>query len=283
MSNGESRQPPGENHAPWTELAELAPLEGLRLEEHLRVAAHQREGCAVCAATARAGTRSLEVLALAGPELMPSPGRREALLAAAEASSEARPRSSTRRVGARPPTRRRVARRVAMAAGIVALLASGVLAVTARRELARQRELQLALQARLTTEQQRVGRLSKRLAALEGIVDVATEPDLRSLVLSGEAAFRSSSVRAWINSNDGRIALIARGLPSPPPGTVYQLWLLEGGAPRSLAVFAPDASGRATCVSANVRRVEPDSRLAVSVEPSGGVPLPTGPIVLVSR
>lgn len=54
---------------------------------------------------------------------------------------------------------------------------------------------------------------------------------------------------------------------------VYQLWHLDGTTPVSLGVVGEGGDVAATTLPIGVRR------LAVTVEPAGGVPTPTGPIV----
>ena len=69
-------------HALLSELAGLAPLGVLSLDEQQRVALHLDSGCERCREELHQGASALDVLALATPKLTPSPRAREALLAA---------------------------------------------------------------------------------------------------------------------------------------------------------------------------------------------------------
>ena len=75
--------------------------------------------------------------------------------------------------------------------------------------------------------------------------------------------------------------LVVYELPPPPPGRSYQLWVIVGGEPVSAGVFEVDA-GRAQ--PATRRRtlppIEGPVTIAVTVEPAGGLPKPSGPMVL---
>ncbi len=65
-------------------------------------------------------------------------------------------------------------------------------------------------------------------------------------------------------------------------GQTYQLWLIGAGSPPvSMGVFGvePDGSGRLD--TASVPAFTGEVTVAVTVEPAGGVPLPTGPMVLM--
>lgn len=73
---------------------------------------------------------------------------------------------------------------------------------------------------------------------------------------------------------------VASGLRRPAAGKVYQVWLLRGGQPLPNALFAVDHAGvGASIVRAGTPWREFDT-VAVTPEPEGGSPAPTGPIVL---
>ena len=75
--------------------------------------------------------------------------------------------------------------------------------------------------------------------------------------------------------------MYASHVKQPPSGKTYQLWLIARGAasPISAGTFMPDSSGSA--VMATKHPMEPGTlrRVAVTEEPMGGMPAPTGPIV----
>jgi anti-sigma-K factor RskA len=74
----------------------------------------------------------------------------------------------------------------------------------------------------------------------------------------------------------------AQNLPSAPAHRVYQLWLVPvKGNPISAGVFEPDAKGVASIVLPPLPKGVAAKAFAVTIEPQGGVPQPTGPKVLV--
>ena len=80
----------------------------------------------------------------------------------------------------------------------------------------------------------------------------------------------------------GRAILMAKGLPAPPAGKAYQLWFIAGGKPLPGKVFTTDASGAGTLTD-NVPSAAMNSPIfAITLEPAGGVPAPTGAIYLSS-
>jgi anti-sigma-K factor RskA len=74
----------------------------------------------------------------------------------------------------------------------------------------------------------------------------------------------------------------AAHLPAAPPGRVYQLWFIAGKTPVSAGLLAsPNAQGSlTTTIATPVDLPNPDA-LAVSIEPAGGSPGPTGDIYLI--
>ena len=84
-----------------------------------------------------------------------------------------------------------------------------------------------------------------------------------------------------INGDEAR--LVARGLPAPPSGRVYQVWLKrDGHAPEpTAALFMPSRDGTATAsVPGSLDGVD---QVMVTDEPDGGSPQPTGDLLLVAN
>jgi anti-sigma-K factor RskA len=70
------------------------------------------------------------------------------------------------------------------------------------------------------------------------------------------------------------------GLPQPPIGEVYEVWLTAaGGAPKATdALFTPTAAGTAAVeVPGSLRGIR---AITVTAEPRGGSSHPTAPVLL---
>jgi hypothetical protein len=107
------------------------------------------------------------------------------------------------------------------------------------------------------------------------------DPATRVVALNGLAAAPDASGRiVWHEKAGGQ--LYVAGLPPAPAGKVYELWTIAGPAPRPAGVFAVDERGSASRPVAPVDD-GPVKVFAVTVEPTGGVPAPTGPMVLASK
>ena len=73
----------------------------------------------------------------------------------------------------------------------------------------------------------------------------------------------------------------ANALPPLPASQVYQLWIVTAAGPLSAGLLEPRRRRAARSSSpAPPRRSQP-AAFAVTVEPAGGVPAPTGARVLV--
>jgi Anti-sigma-K factor rskA len=92
-------------------------------------------------------------------------------------------------------------------------------------------------------------------------------PDARAKVFWSEKAKRG--------------IVVAGNLETLPPDRQYQLWVFANGKPVDAGVFDADASGRALFESKDLAAISTAENFAVTVEPRGGVPQPTGPIVLL--
>lgn len=77
---------------------------------------------------------------------------------------------------------------------------------------------------------------------------------------------------------DGRVIFSATGLPDLPPGRIYQLWLIRRRAPAIVSggLFSAGRQQRAMFEFRDPQLVSRITALAVTDEPAGGSPLPTG-------
>ena len=89
-----------------------------------------------------------------------------------------------------------------------------------------------------------------------------------------------ASLQVELSGHEGR--LTARGLPAPPRGRVYQVWLKREGhaAEPTAAMFLPSRDGAATAsVPGSMEGVD---QVMITDEPDGGSPQPTGRLLAVA-
>jgi anti-sigma-K factor RskA len=114
----------------------------------------------------------------------------------------------------------------------------------------------------------------------EQALQILAAPGVQSVVLAGLAAAPGAKGRAYVNPSSREALFYAFDLPALPQDKTYELWFIAGGKPVAAGTFAVDPRGAA---SLRVDRVADAGRIdawAVTVEPRGGVPQPTGAMVL---
>jgi hypothetical protein len=119
-------------------------------------------------------------------------------------------------------------------------------------------------------------------AAQARMLALLQDPSIHVVSLDGlPAAPQARGRLLW--KPDGGGVLITTGLPPTPPDKTYELWAIVGGKPLPAGVFTVDAEGRATAQVPVLEGATPVDLFAVTLEPAGGVPAPTGPMVLASK
>ena len=152
------------------------------------------------------------------------------------------------------------------------------------------------LQAQLSANQRQVDELTRQVhfyrTAIQSqrgdleqsvrLISLLSAPALRVLDLQGTEQGAGASGRALL-ANNNTLIFYGSGLPSLPAGRTYQLWLMKdrGRAVTSGGIFQPDASRAAILTVDHAQGVADVRALAVTEEPAGGVPLPTGHKILI--
>lgn len=260
------------NHEEWLDRAGIYALGALDGEELSRFEAHLAAGCPTCEQHLRQTRESLTLLPGSLPPLAPPPGVKARVMA--ELAGEASPR-----VVARP--RRRW---VSWGAGAGALVAAGLLVALSWHLSATRAELRslegrvAALQAALAQRQEI---LRTALAQREEALRLLGDPQVRFVRLAGLPASPNASGRVLWNPVTRTGILLTTGLPEAPPDRVYELWALAGAEPVPAGLFSVSPEGRAFLRLPPLPEGKAFDKFAVTLEPAGGVPKPTGPMHLL--
>src|SRR5262249_16330175 len=125
-----------------------------------------------------------------------------------------------------------------------------------------------------------IARLEVQITRQQQIVDVVTSTGSRVVDLAGQGATVQASGRMALDGQRKRAVFSVASLPPAPDGKSYQLWFVtKAGEKLSASVFDTD-NGKFT-----VELPVPDGVLAaaaVTVEPRGGSPQPTGGFALLA-
>jgi len=246
-------------------LGSLDPDERVTFEAHLA-------GCDECAAEVRALGRIPEALARSVPGRTPPPELRRRVLAA----FGARPAAVPRRAESGGRDWLPLAALVVLTVGIGVYAARLQVRVTVLEARLEQALLQAAAAETAVADARRV---SAELAAAMGVL---AAPDLVRIDLAGQAVAPQASARALWSRARGMV-FTASNLPPLPAGQVYQVWVVTAQAPISAGLLMPDPAGAGQTYFETPPDIPPPAAVAVSIEPAGGVPAPTGAIYLVGK
>ncbi len=137
-----------------------------------------------------------------------------------------------------------------------------------------------AAQAALTTATAASTQLAAQLASSDSLVAAMTGAQVSVVELVSTAKLPPGARMFWDRVSN-RWTLVTHDLSPAQSGRVYQLWLVTAKAEKiSAGTFNTDAKGRAV-VQATYALAETDlAAIAITEEPEGGSPQPTGTILV---
>lgn len=257
------------------DLFELAPLYAVGALDGAELVAFEK--ALPTNPSLQAEVRSFErtIEHLAGSELvLPSATTRERVLASVGRARASRP--STHFSTSLPA----LAATLTVGLGLVAVqLATSRGAAVARAERAEARLVSLA-EANADLRRH-LDRAELRASELALISRLLSSPSTSVLKL-GPTVPSTGWGNVILNTASEDAALVISGLGPAPSGKVYQAWILSGDAPIPAGTFTVEDPVRLVWLKGK----KPEMRVqgvAISVEPMGGVPAPTGAIVLVTK
>jgi anti-sigma-K factor RskA len=249
-------------------LGVLSETERRELEMHLRT-------CPDCDREVRDFKIVANALAYAVPQQDPPAALRARVLRAAIATvgAEQTPDVSPRSTWSLQPW--------LLAAASIAAVALGLYTLTLRERIG-------VLEGQLRDANARAESAQRDVAVARAVAgeaaqanEILSADDVRRIELAGQKDAPNASGRAYWSPSRGRVLFIAANLPQPAVGRQYQLWVIPPGRPPiSAGMIDLDAGGRARVV-ADSSQAPAVGAVAVSIEPAGGVPAPTGSIVLL--
>ena len=263
-----------QSHSELKDLAGAYVLDALEPDERLSFERHLAT-CDECAGEVRDLGRVVDSLAQSVPGRTPPPELRQRVLA-----SFARTTSATLHRLDRPTSQARnwlpLAAMLLLTLGIATYatrLHNRVADLEARLE---QAILQASAAENATAEARRVS------TQLQSAMGVLAAPDLVRIDLAGQGPAPQASARALWSRARGMV-FTAANLPPLPAGRVYQVWVVTAQTPVSAGLLTPDPEGTGQTFFNTAPDIPPPAAVAVSIEPEGGVPAPTGEIYLVGK
>jgi anti-sigma-K factor RskA len=158
-----------------------------------------------------------------------------------------------------------------------AVMAAGLAAVAVGLSVSASYEKRLAVLARESAA------LKADISREQQIIAMLRDPATQIVSLSGLQPAPSARARMIWNEQAGGL-LIAAGMPPTPAGKTYQLWAIVGkNPPVSAGVFSVDTKGAGSLRVAPLSGVGKVDVFAVTLEPAGGLPAPSGQMYLASK
>ncbi len=248
-------------------LGSLDPDERLAFETHLAA-------CDECATDVHALQRVADALAQGVPQRTPRPELRQLVLVS-YGRSPSPPAVSRHGIS-------QATRWMPLAAMIVVAIGLGAYAF---RLQVRVRDLEARLEQAIvqaSAAELAVADARRVSGELQSAMGVLAAPDLVRIDLMGQAAAPQASARALWSRARGMV-FTASNLPALPSGRVYQVWVVTAQAPISAGLLSPDAAGTGLTFFSTPADIPPPAAVAVTIEPAGGVPAPTGDMYLVGK
>jgi anti-sigma-K factor RskA len=247
-------------------LGALSDQQAAEVCEHVSI-------CSLCAPKLAESRGHAALLALGLDQEKPSPAAKEKLFARIAAERAANPAVTPPSTGAIPVTKKPATSWWNWVL-VPATAALAILSVSLWRQ-------NVQLYAELRNSQRVAADLEKERLHVQKLINVLSSPRTITVKLAGTSDGTQNSGIVRYDSASGLLVYTA-DLPALPADKVYQMWLVPiTGAPLSAGTFLPPAPGQSHMFTAEISANAEPKAFAVTVEPAGGVPQPTGPKVLL--
>jgi hypothetical protein len=117
------------------------------------------------------------------------------------------------------------------------------------------------------------------IAQRDSMIAAMTGPDVKVVPLMNQNAREPVGRMMWNRASNDWI-MVTYNLRPPKPGMTYQVWLVTADAKISAGTFKPDETGKTMMHARYALDRNALRSVAVTEEPEGGMPAPTGPMVI---
>ncbi|MCI0416342.1 anti-sigma factor [bacterium] len=142
----------------------------------------------------------------------------------------------------------------------------------------------LQLNEQLFQRERELGELQQLLLQQRKEIDWLRDPSVQLALLTGMNPVPQAKGKMLWNPQASRGMFYVNLLPPLSAEKSYQLWVIGNKGPVSAGVFYPNSQGSAVVTISRIEGIaEGALQFAVTIEPRGGVPQPTGSMVLAGK
>jgi anti-sigma-K factor RskA len=168
-------------------------------------------------------------------------------------------------------------------AGLREEVAGRIGALTDLERVLAEREAELAQsRQQLAQREQGANSLRKALAQRDEMLTFLRSPTVQVISLAGSEMAKSAGALLLYEAESKQAFLYAFNMPPLPAGKTYQLWAIVD-KPINAGTFGTDAGHKGRLIVRTIPDPARVAKFAVSLEPEGGRPQPTGEIYLAGQ
>jgi anti-sigma-K factor RskA len=141
-------------------------------------------------------------------------------------------------------------------------------------------------QAKITDQQAKITRLKSEVQKNRKMLSILSAKTVDLIILKGQKVHPAGYGKVIWDPQKQQALLQVSDLPAVPSNKDYQLWLIKNGKPISAGVFDVNKASKSSffaiqqLVRANKKNA---NAFAITLEPKGGSPQPTGNMYLVGK
>jgi len=265
------------SHEKLSELCSIYALGALDGEELREFEAHLETGCPLCGQQIQEYSQTVAAIPEALANVRPSAHLKGKLMARVDQEGPrhgvvdftpvGQPMSGSGRKRGWFPWA------CAVAAGL-ALTISLTRVSSLNRGLAEQQE-------KLNQQLQQLKTLQRLLSEEKEVTQFIAKPGVRVTPLAGTDKSPEAAGQILWSAQEKKALFYASKLPSPPEGKTYQLWIIADNKPIDAGIFPVDPQGNGFLKVPLLAEADKAQKFAVTLEPAGGVPQPTGAMHLL--
>jgi anti-sigma-K factor RskA len=138
----------------------------------------------------------------------------------------------------------------------------------------------ISLRDELRLREKNLTELEAKLVKEKEMMEFVMSPEVNEVKLGSKMPDLKASGKIYWNKETDKGLFLVSSIPPPEKGKTYQLWVIEDGKPASMGIFDVDQKGNSVMEIKTMPEPGTSMQFAVTLEPAGGVPQPTGDMYL---